>query len=57
MSDDKTKTESRKTKDPERGKTDVPGQNPKQDDAPDHDVHHDENRSGWTETTKKGRTG
>ena len=27
-----------------RGKTDVPGQNPKQNDAPDHDEHHDESR-------------
>ena len=31
-------------KDSARGKTDLPGQNPKQNDAPDHDVHHDENR-------------
>jgi hypothetical protein len=33
-----------KPKDPARERTNVPGQNPKQDDAPDHDVHHDESR-------------
>ena len=30
--------------DPARSKTAAPGQNPKMDDAPDHDVHHDESR-------------
>lgn len=33
-----------KPKDNFRGKTNVPGQNPKQNDDPSHDEHHDENR-------------
>jgi hypothetical protein len=37
------KAQSQKN-DPARGKTNVPGQNPKQDDAPDHDEHHDDSR-------------
>jgi hypothetical protein len=30
--------------DSSRKRTNPPGQNPRQDDAPDHDVHHDESR-------------
>lgn len=30
---------------PREGKTMPPGQNPKQDDSPSHDEHHDENRT------------
>ena len=42
-----------KSRDPARGKTNVPGQNPKQNDAPDHDEHHDESRVNQY-TEKKG---
>ena len=42
----KGKSESNiaQNKDSGREKTNPPGQNPKQNDAPDHDVHHDESR-------------
>ncbi|MBA4148868.1 MAG: hypothetical protein H0X66_12200 [Verrucomicrobia bacterium] len=30
---------------PGKGRTNVPGQNPQQNDSPDHDEHHDESRS------------
>ncbi|HSU53838.1 MAG TPA: hypothetical protein VLT36_07275 [Candidatus Dormibacteraeota bacterium] len=40
----KTKAKATKTRDPARDKTRVPGQNPKADDSPEKDEHHDENR-------------
>lgn len=39
-----SKQKQNKTADPGRRKTDIEGQNPKADDSPDHDVHHDESR-------------
>jgi hypothetical protein len=39
------KTKQKTNRDPGLTRTEVPGQNPKADDAPDHDVHHDESRS------------
>jgi hypothetical protein len=41
MSEDKAK---KQTTESDRGKTDVPGQNPRQNDAVDQDVYHDETR-------------
>ncbi len=43
MREKKTSTKTRQP-DPARGRTQVKGQNPKADDSPDHDEHHDENR-------------
>jgi hypothetical protein len=38
------KTSPLQSTDPAQRRTDIPGQNPKADDAPQHDVHHDESR-------------
>lgn len=38
----KPRTEEKKK--PTSSRTNVPGQNPQQNDSPDKDVHHDENR-------------
>lgn len=48
-----------KSKDPARSRTEVEGQNPQANDAPDHDEHHDESRQNPFEPEvseeKKGR--
>jgi hypothetical protein len=38
--------DKQKQKDDFRGKTNPPGQNPRQNDDPSHDEHHDEKRQG-----------
>src|SRR5687768_14613058 len=42
-------------KNQDRGRTNPPGQNPKQNDAVDHDLYNDENRQNPLEPKKQGR--
>jgi len=49
----KTKAKDQVRRDPARDKTRVPGQNPKADDSPEKDEHHDENRQTVKSQTLK----
>jgi hypothetical protein len=44
MNKDKPNEKNSPSKDPARDRTRVEGQNPKANDSPDHDEHHDESR-------------
>jgi hypothetical protein len=51
-----TKGQQRKQeKQNDRGRTQVPGGNPKQNDAVDHDLYNDENRPNLARTKPRGQ--
>jgi hypothetical protein len=51
----RTKERTRKNDDQFRQRTKLPGQNPKADDSPEKDEHHDENRRNPYEAKRPAR--